>query len=124
MFKWIVQQIYIFNFSNIPHKENDISQIRNEKLENPLHALFRPDSACRQLSKIAETVSLLLNADCSPSDKNLWSKNTLDYIKYYSNIEKENKEKIISQLARDQVILRKIVIGDKNSSFVRRFMIK
>ena len=99
----IVQQSDPFPALRQYLKEHDISQIKNEKLENPLHVLFRPDSACRTISKIAETVSLLLNADCSPSDENLWGRTTLEYIQHYSNLDKDNKDQLISQLSRDKV---------------------
>ena len=90
-------------------RDHDISQSVNEKLENPLHCLFRPESNCKEIKKIGETLGLLLNADVSPSDKNLWGRTTIDYIQHYSQIGDEMKKQIIEQLIRDKELGEKLL---------------
>ena len=90
-------------------------EVRNSKLENALHGLFRPESACRELSKIGETVSLLLNADCSPTDKNLWGRSALDYIKHFAAIENSVKEQLVAQLSRDNELGKELLKAAENN---------
>ena len=92
-------------------RDHDISQAVNEKLENPLHCLFRPESNCKEIKKIGETLGLLLNADVSPSDKNLWGRTTMDYIQHYSQIGEDMKKQIIEQLIRDKELGDKLLQG-------------
>ena len=43
------------------------------------------------------------NADLSQSSTNLWGRTVMDYIKYYSNLNKTEKEQLIAQLNHDRV---------------------
>ena len=45
-------------------------------------------------------------ADLSQSMPNLWGRSVMDYIKYYSNIAKPDKEKLIGNLNQDKVIFK------------------
>ena len=46
---------------------------------------------------------LMKNADLSQSSTNLWGRTVMDYIKYYSNLNKTEKEQLIAQLNHDRV---------------------
>jgi len=86
-------------------QENDISRVLTEKTETSLHVLFRPESKCTDLQKIMKILMLLLKkVDLSQSSANLWGRTVLDYITYYSNLSKNDKEFLISQLNQDKVI--------------------
>ena len=90
--------------SFLNQKDGDISQVLTEKTETPLHVLFRPESKCTDLQKILKILTLLLKkVDLSQSTTNLWGRTVLDYIKYYSNLNKNDKEFLISQLNQDKV---------------------
>ena len=54
---------------------------------------------------------MLLNADVSPSDKNLWGRTTMDYIQHYSQIGEDMKKQIIEQLIRDKELGDKLLQG-------------
>ena len=83
---------------------NDVSRQLTDKLETPLHVLFRPDSKCADFQKIIKAIMLLMkNADLSQASTNLWGRTVMDYIKYYSNLGKGDKEQLIAQLNHDKV---------------------
>ena len=82
---------------------NDVSRQLTDKMETPLHVLFRPDSKCTDFQKIIKTIMLLMkNADLSQASTNLWGRTVMDYIKYYSNLSKGEKEQLITQLNHDK----------------------
>ena len=83
---------------------NEVSRQLTDKMETPLHVLFRPDSRCTDFQKIIKTIMLLMkNADLSQTSTNLWGRTVMDYIKYYSNLAKSEKEQLITQLNHDRV---------------------